>query len=211
MAGVIHNSVWRSWRILNRRIFFIHSQPFPSRIIGSLSWSADAVVACCRKTSPRKLRRGRSTGRTYWTSMGGASSSWGLGTRFDLINEHTFHVCRLALFFGFWGGGDWQLASSHSSKLQNSKSAKGQIKYLVYCMENAILNLGPGQSQMVWLIDYDGYKLSNVSLAVSKETAHILQDHYPERLGLAILYNPPKFFEPFWKVRASSDSCFLIV
>lgn len=111
MAGVIHNSVWRSWRILNRRIFFIHSQPFPSRIIGSLSWSADAVVACCRKTSPRKLRRGRSTGRTYWTSMGGASSSWGLGTRFDLINEHTFHVCRLALFFGFWGGGgtdSWQ-------------------------------------------------------------------------------------------------------
>ncbi|CAA6659470.1 unnamed protein product [Spirodela intermedia] len=63
-----------------------------------------------------------------------------------------------------------------------------EIRYLVYCMENAILNLRPGQSQMVWLIDYDG-----------KETAHILQDHYPERLGVAVLYNPPKFFEPFWK------------
>ncbi|CAA7395781.1 unnamed protein product [Spirodela intermedia] len=83
---------------------------------------------------------------------------------------------------------------------ENTHSGKGQIRYLVYCMENAILNLRPGQSQMVWLIDYDGYKLSNVSLSVSKETAHILQDHYPERLGVAVLYNPPKFFEPFWKM-----------
>ncbi|EEF48472.1 phosphatidylinositol transfer protein 3 isoform X1 [Ricinus communis] len=83
---------------------------------------------------------------------------------------------------------------------QNSKSIKGQIKYLVYCMENAILNLPPNQEQMVWLIDFHGFNLSHISLKVTKETAHVLQDHYPERLGLAILYNPPKFFEPFWMV-----------
>ncbi|XP_065880686.1 uncharacterized protein [Euphorbia lathyris] len=81
---------------------------------------------------------------------------------------------------------------------QNTKSIKGQIKYLVYCMENAVLNLAPGQEQMVWLIDFRGYNLTHVSLKVTKETAHVLQDHYPERLGLAILFNPPKFFEPFW-------------
>ncbi|KAJ6730382.1 hypothetical protein OIU85_021204 [Salix viminalis] len=83
---------------------------------------------------------------------------------------------------------------------QNSKSIKGQIKYLVYCMENAILNLPPDQEQMVWLIDFSGFNLSHISLKVTRETAHVLQDHYPERLGLAILYNPPKFFEPFWMV-----------
>ncbi|MBA0566119.1 hypothetical protein Golob_010964 [Gossypium lobatum] len=83
---------------------------------------------------------------------------------------------------------------------QNTKSTKGQIRYLVYCMENAILNLPPDKEQMVWLIDFNGYNLSHTSVKVTRETAHILQDHYPERLGLAILYNPPKFFEPFWKV-----------
>ncbi|KAF2291520.1 hypothetical protein GH714_025092 [Hevea brasiliensis] len=81
---------------------------------------------------------------------------------------------------------------------QNTKSTKGQIRYLVYCMENAILNLSPDQEQMVWLIDFHGFNLSHISLKVTKETAHVLQDHYPERLGLAVLYNPPKFFEPFW-------------
>ncbi|MQM08079.1 hypothetical protein Taro_040934 [Colocasia esculenta] len=83
---------------------------------------------------------------------------------------------------------------------QNTKSTKGQIRYLVYCMENAILNLPSDQEQMVWLIDFNGFNLSHISIKVTKETAHVLQDHYPERLGLAILYNPPKFFEPFWNV-----------
>lgn len=83
---------------------------------------------------------------------------------------------------------------------ENSKSTKGKIRYLVYCMENAVLNLRPGQEQMVWLIDFQGYNLSHISVNVTRETAHVLQDRYPERLGLAILYNPPKFFEPFWTI-----------
>ncbi|XWS25260.1 hypothetical protein CRYUN_Cryun27aG0054000 [Craigia yunnanensis] len=83
---------------------------------------------------------------------------------------------------------------------QNSKSTKGQIRYLVYCMENAILNLPPNQEQMVWLIDFNGFNMSHISVKVTRETAHVLQDCYPERLGVAILYNPPKFFEPFWTV-----------
>jgi hypothetical protein len=67
-------------------------------------------------------------------------------------------------------------------------------------MENAILNLPPGQDQMVWLIDFAGFNLHNISFHVTKMTADVLQGHYPERLGIAILYNPPNFFEPFWKV-----------
>jgi len=83
---------------------------------------------------------------------------------------------------------------------QNSKSVKGQIRYLVYCMENAVMNLPQNQEEMVWLIDFKGCSLANFSLKATRETAHVLQEHYPERLGVAILYNPPKFFEPFWKV-----------
>jgi len=83
---------------------------------------------------------------------------------------------------------------------QNTKKAKGQVRYLVYCMENAILNLPPGQDQMVWLIDFAGFGMSHLSLHVTKLTADVLQGHYPERLGVAILYNAPRFFESFWKM-----------
>lgn len=67
-------------------------------------------------------------------------------------------------------------------------------------MENAILNLPDNQEQMVWLIDFHGFNMSHISVKVSRETAHVLQEHYPERLGLAIIYNPPKIFEKFYKV-----------
>ncbi|KAH6778202.1 Glycosyl hydrolase family protein [Perilla frutescens var. frutescens] len=85
-------------------------------------------------------------------------------------------------------------------RCQNSKSIKGQIQYLVYCMENAILDLPPDQEQMIWMIDFHGFNLSHISIKVTRETAHVLQEHFPERLGIAILYNPPKIFEPFWMV-----------
>ncbi|KAK9072144.1 hypothetical protein SSX86_008576 [Deinandra increscens subsp. villosa] len=85
-------------------------------------------------------------------------------------------------------------------RFQNSTSIRGQVKYLVYCMENAILNLPSDQEQMIWLIDFHGFSLSNISIKSTKETAYILQEQYPERLGLAIMYNPPKFFEPFYKL-----------
>lgn len=53
---------------------------------------------------------------------------------------------------------------------------------------------------MVWLIDFQGWNRGSASINVTRETAHVLQDYYPEILGLAILYNPPKIFEPFRKV-----------
>ncbi|KAJ8466704.1 hypothetical protein OPV22_029256 [Ensete ventricosum] len=83
---------------------------------------------------------------------------------------------------------------------QNTSSTKGQIRYLVYCIENAILNLAADQEQMIWLIDFQGWTMASITLKVTRETAHVLQDYYPERLALGILYNPPRIFESFWKV-----------
>ncbi|XP_027350260.1 phosphatidylinositol transfer protein 3-like isoform X1 [Abrus precatorius] len=84
--------------------------------------------------------------------------------------------------------------------IQSTNSGTEQIKYLVYCLENAILNQSSNQEQMVWLIDFQGWSTSCLSLKVTRDTAQILQAHYPERLGRAIFYNPPKVFESFWKM-----------
>ncbi|XP_068340475.1 uncharacterized protein [Pyrus communis] len=81
---------------------------------------------------------------------------------------------------------------------QNTNAVNKQILYLVYCMENAILNMSSDQEQMVWLIDFQRWNTLSISLKATRETAKILQNHYPERLGIGILYNPPKVFESFW-------------
>lgn len=84
---------------------------------------------------------------------------------------------------------------------QNTTSEENQLRHLVYLLENAIINLPPGQEQMVWLIDFNGWSLTNyVPVKTVRETTNILQNHYPERLAAAILYNPPRIFEAFWKI-----------
>lgn len=85
--------------------------------------------------------------------------------------------------------------------VQNTTSREGQIKQLVYSMENAILNLPAGQEQMVWFIDFKDWSISkSIPVKTVQEIAYVLQNHYPERLGLATLLNPPHIFETFWLV-----------
>lgn len=84
---------------------------------------------------------------------------------------------------------------------QNTSSCEGQLRHLVYLMENALFNLPPDQEQMVWLIDFTGWSFTTaVPVKTTREVVNILQNHYPERLGNAILYNPPRIFGAFWKV-----------
>ncbi|KAL5704604.1 hypothetical protein ACHQM5_023007 [Ranunculus cassubicifolius] len=84
---------------------------------------------------------------------------------------------------------------------QNTTSADNQLRHLVYLIENAILNLPESQEQMSWLIDFTGWSITqNVSVKTSRDSTHILQNHYPERLAIAFLYNPPRLFEAFWKI-----------
>ncbi|KAK3146242.1 hypothetical protein QOZ80_3BG0263510 [Eleusine coracana subsp. coracana] len=84
---------------------------------------------------------------------------------------------------------------------QNTTSHEGQIRFLVYVLENAILNLSGGQEKMVWLIDFTGWTMANATpIKTARESANILQNHYPERLAIAFLFNAPKVFEAFWKV-----------
>ncbi|XP_031399547.1 CRAL-TRIO domain-containing protein C23B6.04c-like [Punica granatum] len=83
---------------------------------------------------------------------------------------------------------------------QNTASPEGNIRHLVYIIENSILNLREGQEQMSWLIDFTGWTLNtNIPVRTARDIINILQSHYPERLAVAFLYNPPRFFEAFYK------------
>ncbi|KAL6962656.1 hypothetical protein U1Q18_037614 [Sarracenia purpurea var. burkii] len=97
----------------------------------------------------------------------------------------------------------WRLEYNPEAIRWNSKSIEAQTRYFVYCMENAIMNLPENQEEVIWLVDFHGFNLSDTSIKLTKETMHVLQDYYPQRLGIVILYNPPKFFQPFWMLAKS--------
>jgi hypothetical protein len=60
-----------------------------------------------------------------------------------------------------------------------------------------------GITKLNWLVDFEGYSMMNAPPAkTSLETLHILQNHYPERLGAAICYHAPRIFSITWMVSA---------
>ncbi|XP_021273918.1 phosphatidylinositol transfer protein PDR16 isoform X2 [Herrania umbratica] len=84
--------------------------------------------------------------------------------------------------------------------MQNTTSAENHIRHMVYLLENGIMNLSEGQEQMSWLIDFTGFSLNtNIPVRTARDIVYILQSHYPERLAIAFLYNPPRIFQAFYK------------
>ncbi|KAK3016607.1 hypothetical protein RJ639_006485 [Escallonia herrerae] len=94
-----------------------------------------------------------------------------------------------------------QPSTLFSAGPQKTVAGEGNISHLVYLLENAILNLPEGQEQMSWLVDFTGSSINtNVPIKTAREIINTLQNHYPERLAIIILYNPPRIFEAFYKI-----------
>lgn len=95
---------------------------------------------------------------------------------------------------------------------ENTKEHAGNIRFLIYTLEHALWCEDPENQpplgaqvkhdaeKLVILINFTGWSLSTAPpMRTSRETLSILQDHYPERLAVAVCYNPPWIFAVFWK------------
>ncbi|CAL8462258.1 g1789 [Coccomyxa elongata] len=85
---------------------------------------------------------------------------------------------------------------------EKSRNTEKQIKFLVYTLELAskLADASGTNHKICWLVDFKGYSMRNApSIRVSITTLSILQNHYPERLGMALCYLPPRLFSMSWK------------
>ncbi|KAF2453675.1 CRAL-TRIO domain-containing protein [Lineolata rhizophorae] len=85
---------------------------------------------------------------------------------------------------------------------QNTDEWKGQLQHLVYMLERVIDVMPPGQETLALVISYGGTSRgkSGPGLAGGKEVLGILQGHYPERLGRALITELPWFISTFYKL-----------
>ncbi len=71
---------------------------------------------------------------------------------------------------------------------QNTKKSEMQIKHLVFMLERAVDLMPPGQETTALLIDFkNSTSGGSPSVGQGKQTLTILQGHYPERLGKALI------------------------
>jgi hypothetical protein len=71
---------------------------------------------------------------------------------------------------------------------QNTKPSQRQVEHLVYMLERTLDLHPPGQEGLALLIDFRNTGAGGTPpMSISKQVLDILQSHYPERLGRALL------------------------
>ena len=71
---------------------------------------------------------------------------------------------------------------------QNTERTPRQLQHLFYNLERVIDLMGPGQESLSLLINFmDTRRGQGASIAQARETMNVLQNHYPERLGRALI------------------------
>lgn len=88
---------------------------------------------------------------------------------------------------------------------QNTKTSQRQVQHMVYMLEKVIDYMPPGQDSLALLIDFKASPVGTQSnkippVSTGRQVLHILQTHYPERLGKALLTNIPWLGWTFLKI-----------
>ncbi|KAJ5279586.1 CRAL/TRIO domain protein [Penicillium angulare] len=84
---------------------------------------------------------------------------------------------------------------------QNTEKSDRQIHHLVFMLERLIDLMGPDQEKLALLVNFGESKSGqNASIGQAKQTVSILQNHYPERLGRALVVNSPFYIWGFFKI-----------
>ncbi|KNC83456.1 hypothetical protein SARC_04297 [Sphaeroforma arctica JP610] len=88
-------------------------------------------------------------------------------------------------------------------RLQNTTNYVEQNRLTVYMLERCIesMDASYGTEKLTLIIDFKEYSLRNAPpMAQNKEFMTILSEHYPERLGVAILVDAPMIFNMTYKL-----------
>jgi len=86
---------------------------------------------------------------------------------------------------------------------QNTEKSDRQVEHLVYMLERVIDLMGPDQETLSLVVNFNETKSGqNATMNQAKQTLDILQNHYPERLGRALVING----ESMYSIRSLSSS-----
>ncbi|KAL7922498.1 CRAL-TRIO domain-containing protein [Trichoderma austrokoningii] len=86
---------------------------------------------------------------------------------------------------------------------QNTDSSPRQIQHLFYMVERVVDMMPPGVEMLSLMINFKPSKQrqnTSVPVSTAREVLHILQNHYPERLGKALIINVPWLVNGFFKI-----------
>ncbi|KAJ1820688.1 hypothetical protein LPJ60_003073 [Coemansia sp. RSA 2675] len=88
--------------------------------------------------------------------------------------------------------------------LENTSDAAVHLRYIVFTMEQAIRSMPVGVTKLTIVIDASLFSplARTVPLSTAREFLSVLEKHYPDRLGTALVLSPPAYFVMFYRIVA---------
>ncbi|KAF2666968.1 CRAL/TRIO domain-containing protein [Microthyrium microscopicum] len=84
---------------------------------------------------------------------------------------------------------------------QNTERSEKQLHHLFYMVERVVDLMVPGQETLALLVNFmDTRKGQGASVAQARTVMSVLQNHYPERLGRALITDLPWYISAFFKM-----------
>ncbi|KOS17191.1 CRAL-TRIO domain-containing protein [Escovopsis weberi] len=86
---------------------------------------------------------------------------------------------------------------------QNTHTSQRQVHHMFFMVERLIDVMPPGVETLALMINFKQSKTKypqSVSMSMSREVLHILQNHYPERLGRCLIINVHWVIQGFFKL-----------
>jgi len=90
---------------------------------------------------------------------------------------------------------------SCSARAVDQKSVEAGMFHMVCEMEH-FLNDDTGVAQIVWVVDFNGFKARHSNPELGRQSVTLFQQVYPERLGQLVLLDFPWLFSVFFKIVA---------
>lgn len=82
----------------------------------------------------------------------------------------------------------------------NTEPVDENIAFSIYMLELAIQAMRDGVEKVMVLIDFDGFGMRCIDYPFLRRAIEILQNNYPERLGLVCLMEAPFVCQAAWRV-----------
>ncbi|KAH0833218.1 CRAL TRIO domain-containing protein [Lanmaoa asiatica] len=82
---------------------------------------------------------------------------------------------------------------------QNTEESPRQVHFVFWVFERAIELMGSGVETVALMVDYAD-KAKSPSFSTARQVLNVLQTHYPERLGAAIIGHFPWLLHTFYKL-----------
>lgn len=95
---------------------------------------------------------------------------------------------------------------AYSNYAAEDTAADSNVVHMRFAMDHLFSEGVPRLARMIWVMDMQFFGRKHLSPAVARKVLGLFADHYPERLGCAVVYDAPLIFSGLFRaVRLFAD------